>query len=237
MFQSESDSFLEVTDPTTTFVPKRSITLPIDEIKFEPMTTVSTKEIKIPERNGFKRYFKQGVSKKMELKDKSKHIPWIDAFTIDHSSDIISNVDYGLLIEWLNMWSKKLDSINKTNEPPSKKRRQNKYNEDDDYELENHKFDEMDNTFVIYGPTGCGKTSLVKYCINKCDFNAIELSVSDLRSSTVLKKTLSGAIENFAVRKSNDIRSMFSVKKFTPKKSIIFIDDVGTIILLFFKVS
>ncbi|KAE9550958.1 hypothetical protein FO519_005819 [Halicephalobus sp. NKZ332] len=147
--------------------------------------TLLPKKPGVPSRPLFKKYFEAGQQRRKNLGSGAKHVPWIEAFGIQHREDIFSEVNWQYLKE----------------------------------------FDEMENTFVVFGPTGSGKTSIVKYCAQKTDFKILELSASDLRSASVLKKTLTGAIESFAVRKSHDIRAMFGQTVDGPRKTLILIDD------------
>lgn len=225
---SPGSSSEEVPLPETSVLPKdfsyKKFLTTEDAIK--PMKTALSKKPSVPSRPLFKKYFEAGQQRKKSLGNSSKFIPWIDAFSIQHREDIFSEVNWQYLKEWLKSWSKKLDSLqNQDQEPPKKKKKRSE--DDDDYEEEQTRFDEMENTFILYGPTGSGKTSIVKYCAQKTDFKILELSASDLRSAHILKKTLAGAIENFAVRKSHDIRAMFGQSVEGPKKTLILIDDVS----------
>uniref|UniRef100_A0A914YIG1 Uncharacterized protein n=1 Tax=Panagrolaimus superbus TaxID=310955 RepID=A0A914YIG1_9BILA len=62
---------------------------------------------------------------------------WIDAFIPKKKSDIIHGPPMDIFIEWLKCWKKRLILLAKLeNEPPKKKRKSRKHEEDSDYEPE-----------------------------------------------------------------------------------------------------
>uniref|UniRef100_A0A914Y6W1 AAA+ ATPase domain-containing protein n=1 Tax=Panagrolaimus superbus TaxID=310955 RepID=A0A914Y6W1_9BILA len=158
---------------------------------------------------------------------------WIDAFIPKKKSDIIHGPPMDIFIEWLKCWKKRLILLAKLeNEPPKKKRKSRKHEEDSDYEPEKET-DELCSTFVLSGPTGCGKTSFVHFLAKEYGFDVIELSASDERSGATMRNKLQGALENFAVRGPGDIRSsMIGAKKSKEsgvKHNLILIDDADIV--------
>uniref|UniRef100_A0AC34F857 ATPase AAA-type core domain-containing protein n=1 Tax=Panagrolaimus sp. ES5 TaxID=591445 RepID=A0AC34F857_9BILA len=100
---------------------------------------------------------------------------WVDAFIPKKKADIINGPPMDAFNEWLKFWKKRLTMLAKIeNEPPKKKRKSRKHEDDDsDYEPEQDA-GECCSTFVLSGPTGCGKTSFVHFLAKEHGFNVIE---------------------------------------------------------------
>uniref|UniRef100_A0A914PIA1 ATPase AAA-type core domain-containing protein n=1 Tax=Panagrolaimus davidi TaxID=227884 RepID=A0A914PIA1_9BILA len=142
---------------------------------------------------------------------------WSDEFAPMKEKDIIHGPSLDIFKEWLRCWKKLLTSRAKAENE----------SEDFDYELE-VETEGLCCTFVLSGPTGCGKTSFVHFLAKQFGFNVIELSASDERSYKTMKDKLQGAMENFGVQPGGDIRSMFGdPKKDALKYNLVLIDDVS----------
>uniref|UniRef100_A0AC35FS05 AAA+ ATPase domain-containing protein n=1 Tax=Panagrolaimus sp. PS1159 TaxID=55785 RepID=A0AC35FS05_9BILA len=154
---------------------------------------------------------------------------WVDEFAPKKEEEIIHGPSLDTFKYWLRSWKEHLTKLAKAeNEPPKKKRKSYK-NDDSDYELE-VETEGLCSTFVLSGPTGCGKTSFVHFLAKQFGFNVIELSASDERSYKTMKGKLQGAMENFGVRPGGDIRSMFGTpKKDALKYNLVLIDDADVV--------
>lgn len=58
---------------------------------------------------------------------------------------------------------------------------------------------------LVYGPTGTGKTSIVKFLINSMDFNLIELDASDYRDKDTIKNMLFSASESLSLSSKRNV--------------------------------
>uniref|UniRef100_A0AC35G921 ATPase AAA-type core domain-containing protein n=1 Tax=Panagrolaimus sp. PS1159 TaxID=55785 RepID=A0AC35G921_9BILA len=154
---------------------------------------------------------------------------WSNEFAPMKEKDIIHGPSLDIFKEWLRLWKKLLTSRAKAeNEPPDEKQKSYK-SDDSDYELE-VEIEGLCTTFVLSGPTGCGKTSFVHFLAKQFGFNVIELSASDERSYKTMKDKLQGAMENFGVRPGGDIRSMSGApKKDALKYNLVLIDDADVV--------
>jgi hypothetical protein len=154
---------------------------------------------------------------------------WVDEFAPKKEEEIIHGPSLDTFKDWLRSWKEHLTKLAKAeNEPPKKKRKSYK-NDDSDYELE-VETEGLCSTFVLSGPTGCGKTSFVHFLAKQFGFNVIEFSASDERSYKTMKDKLQGAMENFGVRPGGDIRSLFGTpKKNAVKYNLVLIDDADVV--------
>uniref|UniRef100_A0AC35ESN9 ATPase AAA-type core domain-containing protein n=1 Tax=Panagrolaimus sp. PS1159 TaxID=55785 RepID=A0AC35ESN9_9BILA len=144
---------------------------------------------------------------------------WSDEFAPMKEKDIIHGPSLDTFKEWLRRWKKLLTSRAKAE------------NESDYsyYKLE-VETEGLCSTFVLSGPTGCGKTSCVHFLAKQFGFNVIELSTSDERSYKAMKCKLHGAMENFGVQPDGDIRPMFGApKKDALKYNLVLIDDADIV--------
>uniref|UniRef100_A0A914PWS3 ATPase AAA-type core domain-containing protein n=1 Tax=Panagrolaimus davidi TaxID=227884 RepID=A0A914PWS3_9BILA len=152
---------------------------------------------------------------------------WSDEFAPMKEKDIIHGPSLDIFKEWLRLWKKLLTSRAKAENEPPKKIRKSYKSDDSDYELE-VETEGLCSTFVLSGPTGCGKTSFVHFLAKQFGFNVIEFSASDERSYKTMKDKLQGAMENFGVRPGGDIRSLFGTpKNHALKYNLVLIDDVS----------
>uniref|UniRef100_A0A914PR23 ATPase AAA-type core domain-containing protein n=1 Tax=Panagrolaimus davidi TaxID=227884 RepID=A0A914PR23_9BILA len=152
---------------------------------------------------------------------------WSDEFAPMKEKDIIHGPSLDIFKEWLRRWKKLFTSRTKAENEPSKKKRKSYKGDDSDYELE-VETEGLCSTFVLSGPTGCGKTSFVHFLAKQFGFNIIEISASDERSYETMKYKLQGAMENFGVQPGGDIRSMFGApEKDALKYNLVLIDDVS----------
>ena len=172
-----------------------------------------------------------GLKRNRQLAESSQKTQlWVDAFLPAKSSEIIPGPSLDSFSDWMKRWKNKSPTVQiiELDAEPSKKKRR-RHDSDEDYVDDNSAID-IPTTFVLSGPTGCGKTSIVHYFAKKHGFNVIEVSASDERSGSKMQKLLAGAMENQAVYGRGDIRCMFSPQRMAgpvPKQNLVLIDDVS----------
>uniref|UniRef100_A0A0N5AV82 AAA domain-containing protein n=1 Tax=Syphacia muris TaxID=451379 RepID=A0A0N5AV82_9BILA len=134
------------------------------------------------------------------------------------SSQCLGNITVvNELRDWLLVWKKKIERLNCKEEKSKEKTKTQKRGKrrrsesDEDYITE----DEVEpcNTFVVCGPTGCGKTAMIEVIADELSMAAIVSSNNEKRNSANLRAKFEGALESqrFEVSKY-DIRKMFSPK-------------------------
>ncbi|XP_024518680.1 uncharacterized protein LOC112341912 [Selaginella moellendorffii] len=119
---------------------------------------------------------------------------WTCLYQPHSSKQLCGNRDsVSSLSEWLSRWKQKILSRKQASLDSDR-------DSDGDYEIEDEDLrDGLQNTVLVTGPVGCGKSAAVYACAREHGFNVIEINSSDSRAGATIKKRFGEATQSEAV--------------------------------------
>ncbi|XP_018563949.2 ATPase family AAA domain-containing protein 5 [Anoplophora glabripennis] len=161
--------------------------------------------------------------------DSTEHAMWTDKYKPSCSEDIIGNMEgVKTLKKWLEYWKNFSEEIN------SKKKKRKEYCSDSEFDTTDCDSRDStklpDNTIVVGGPCGSGKSTAIYAICNELGFNVIELNASSKRTGKRLLQELQEATQSHQVRKKKHIFESKEDKEQTYKKMcVLLIEDVDVV--------
>ncbi|KXG39732.1 uncharacterized protein LOC8054300 isoform X2 [Sorghum bicolor] len=125
------------------------------------------------------------------------HHLWTDKYRPETAAQVCGNNEHvKFLAEWLKGWDERGHKIGAANGDTNGSSYQDE--SDSDY---SESASDCENTLLITGPVGCGKSAAVFACAKEQGFNVIEVNTSDMRNGAYVRQKFEEATKSHGLEK------------------------------------